>query len=188
MSEQPPVEGPDTGRLTHARSLVLLHTGDGKGKTSAAMGVAVRAIARGWSVAVIQFLKSGEWRAGEQEVLGRLGVEWVTGGDGFTWDAQDLDASAAAAASSWELARATIAGGAHELVILDEITYPVTWGWIDGAEVARSIRERPAHVNVVLTGRDAAPVLLDVADTVTEMRSVRHAFEAGVAAKRGIDF
>ena len=187
MRDRPPEEGPDTTGLRHAPSLVLLHTGDGKGKTSAAMGVAVRALARGWTVLVVQFVKSGEWRAGEQEVLGRLGVDWSTGGDGFSWDSDDLDLSADVARAAWASAREAIAAGAHELVVLDEVTYPVTWGWIDGDEVAAAVRGRPDHVNVVLTGRDAAPALVEVADTVTDMTNVKHAFEAGVAAKRGID-
>jgi cob(I)alamin adenosyltransferase len=184
---RPPEEGPDTTGLRHASSLVLLHTGDGKGKTSAAMGVAVRALARGWRVLVVQFVKSGAWRAGEQEVLGGLGVDWSTAGDGFSWDSDDLDRSAEVARAAWASARAAIAAGEHELVVLDEVTYPVTWGWIDGDEVAAAIRDRPQHLNVVLTGRDAAPALVEVADTVTDMRNVKHAFEAGVAAKRGID-
>jgi cob(I)alamin adenosyltransferase len=184
----PPEEGPDVRALRHADSLVLVHTGDGKGKTSAAMGVALRALARGWSVAVFQFVKSGEWRAGEREVLTGLGVAWDEGGDGFTWDADDLGRSAELAAATWSRAAAAIAGGDHGLVILDEVTYPIVWGWIDGDEVARAISERPAHVSVIATGRDAPASLIEVADTVTEMANVRHAFDAGVAAKRGIDY
>jgi cob(I)alamin adenosyltransferase len=184
---EPPVEGPDTLGQRHATSLVLVHTGEGKGKTSAAMGIAVRALARGWKVLVVQFIKSGDWRAGEHEVLGGLGVEWRAGGDGFSWDSDDLDRSAKLAADAWATARAAIAEGAHELVILDEVTYPIAWGWIDGAEVAETIAARPPHVNVVATGRDAPASLVDVADTVTEMRNVKHAFDAGIAAKRGID-
>lgn len=185
---EPPVEGPDTSGLRHEPSLVLVNTGDGKGKTSAAMGVAVRALARGWKVLVVQFIKSGEWRAGEHEVLTGLGAEWSTGGDGFSWDSDDLDHSAELAADAWATARLAIEAGAHELVVLDEITYAISWGWIDGAEVATTITGRPSHVNIVATGRDAPASLIEVADTVTEMTNVRHAFDGGIAAKRGIDF
>ena len=187
MGAEPPVEAPVTDGQHHVPSLVLVHTGDGKGKTSAAMGIAVRALARGWTVLVVQFIKSGEWRAGEHEVLGRLGVTWWTGGDGFTWDADDLDRSAALAAAAWAGARDAIAAAAHDLVILDEITYPMNWGWIDTDEVAAAIANRPSSVSVIATGRDAPAALTAVADTVTEMTNVKHAFDAGIAAKRGID-
>ncbi|MEX0984114.1 MAG: cob(I)yrinic acid a,c-diamide adenosyltransferase [Actinomycetota bacterium] len=188
MAGRPPEEGPDTAALRHADSLVLIHTGDGKGKTSAAMGMAVRAIARGWRVLVVQFIKSGAWRAGEHAVLGGLGAEWYVGGDGFSWDSEDLDRSAERAVDAWNRVREAIRAGEHELVVLDEITYAINWGWIDGEEVARTIGERPAHVSIVATGRDAPAHLLAVADTVTEMTNVKHAFDAGIAAKRGIDF
>ncbi len=187
-ADRPPEEGPDASRLRHAPSLVLVHTGDGKGKTSAAMGVVARGLARGWRVLVVQFIKSGEWRSGEHEVLGGLGADWYVGGDGFTWDSDDLDRSAELAADAWSRARDAIASGSHELVVLDEITYAMNWGWIDAGEVVRTIAERPASVNVVATGRDAPAELIDVADTVTEMTNVKHAFDAGVSAKRGIDF
>ncbi|MEX2626489.1 MAG: cob(I)yrinic acid a,c-diamide adenosyltransferase [Ilumatobacteraceae bacterium] len=187
-ADRPPAEGPDASRLRHAPSLVLVHTGDGKGKTSAAMGVVVRALARGWRVLVVQFIKSGEWRAGEHEVLGGLGVDWYIGGDGFTWDSNDLDRSAELAADAWAHARDAIVAGTHELVVMDEITYAMSWGWIDTAEVVRTITERPPNVSIVATGRDAPAALVDAADTVTEMTNVKHAFDAGVAAKRGIDY
>ncbi|HYJ61480.1 MAG TPA: cob(I)yrinic acid a,c-diamide adenosyltransferase [Actinomycetota bacterium] len=151
------------------------------------MGIAVRALARGWTVLVVQFLKSGDWRAGEQAVLGGLGATWWTGGDGFTWDTDDLERSAELAAAAWAGARDDIAAATHDLVILDEVTYPMTWGWIDTAEVVAAIADRPASVSVIATGRDAPAALIDVADTVTEMTNVKHAFDAGIAAKRGID-
>ena len=188
MSATPPVDPPAARAPTRRSSLVLVNTGEGKGKTTAAMGTVVRAVARGWRVCVIQFLKSGKWRAGEEEVGRRLGVEWWTLGDGFTWDSEDLDQSRAAAGAAWSAAREVLAKGRHDLVLLDEITYPVNWEWISGSEVAEAIRSRPPHVNVILTGRDAPPALLDVADTVTEMVNVRHAYDAGIGARRGIDF
>jgi cob(I)alamin adenosyltransferase len=167
---------------------VLVHTGDGKGKSTAAFGVMLRAIARDWKVAVIQFLKSGEWHVGEEDVGRRLGVDWWSIGEGFTWDSADLTRDEAVARAAWEHARAVIAAGAHRLVVLDEITYPINWGWISGAEVCAVLRARPARVSVVVTGRDAPAELLDLADTVTEMRKVKHAYDDGVLAKKGIDY
>lgn len=170
------------------RSLVLLNTGDGKGKSTAAFGVVMRSVARGWRVSVIQFIKSGKWKVGEEQVARRLGVDWAKTGDGFTWLSDDLERSRARAGAAWELAAGTLAAGEHQLVVLDEITYPLNWGWIDSEDVLSAIRDRPEHVNVILTGRDAPPALVDVADTVTEMVKVRHAYDRGVRAKRGLDF
>ncbi len=187
MTDVPPTEDPVPG-LRRAPSLVLLNTGDGKGKSTAAMGVMIRAVAREWKVAVVQFLKSGDWATGEQKTAQRLGVDWWAIGDGFTWDSEDLEESAAIAQQAWSKAKEVILSGDYSLVILDEVTYPLTWGWIDLDEVITVITTRPDHVNIVLTGRDAPPELVDVADTVTEMRSVKHAFERGIRAKKGIDF
>jgi cob(I)alamin adenosyltransferase len=128
------------------RSLVLLNTGDGKGKSTAAFGVVMRALARDWRVCVIQFIKSGKWKVGEEKIGLQLGVDWLKGGDGFTWESKDLDQSEGRAVAAWQLAKATIAAGAHELVVLDEVTYPVTYGWLDGGEVAAAIRDRPNQV------------------------------------------
>lgn len=174
--------------LRRQRSLVLVNTGDGKGKSTAAFGVVLRGVARGWRVSVVQFVKSDTWKVGEEQVCRRLGVDWARTGDGFSWLSDDLERSRALAGAAWELARAEIAAGEHQLVVLDEITYPINWGWISGEEVARTLRDRPEHVNVIATGRDAPPELIAVADTVTEMTKVRHAYDAGVRAKRGIDF
>jgi cob(I)alamin adenosyltransferase len=170
------------------RSLVIVNTGDGKGKSTAAFGVLLRGVARGWTPCVIQFVKSGKWKVGEETTARRLGVEWVKGGDGFSWESPDLATSEELAQHAWQLARETIAGGAHRLVVLDEITYPINWGWIDVADVAEAIRERPGNVNIVATGRDAPAGLIAVADTVTEMVKVRHAYDRGIKARRGLDF
>ncbi|HYJ00312.1 MAG TPA: cob(I)yrinic acid a,c-diamide adenosyltransferase [Thermoleophilaceae bacterium] len=186
--ETPGREPPPKPPLKRQRSLVIVNTGDGKGKSTAAFGVVMRGVARGWPVAVVQFVKSDKWKVGEEAVCRRLGVEWAKTGDGFSWLSDDLERSRALAVAAWELARETIAAGEHKLVVLDEITYPIVWGWIAGDEVARVLSERPEHVNVVATGRDAPAELIEVADTVTEMRKVRHAYDNGVRAKRGIDF
>jgi cob(I)alamin adenosyltransferase len=169
-------------------SRVLVHTGEGKGKSSAAMGVMLRAISAGWKVAVVQFVKSGKWRSGEEAAGRSLGVDWWSLGDGFTWDSKDMDRSEAVAREAWRSAAELIAAGEHRLVILDEITYPMHWGWIDTAEVVETIRSRPEDVSIVATGRDAPPELREIADTVTEMVSRKHAFDQGIAAMRGIEF
>jgi cob(I)alamin adenosyltransferase len=188
MSDQPPVEHALPEDLKRAPSLVLVNTGEGKGKSSAAFGVMLRALAMEWKVAVVQFLKSGEWRTGEEKIGRQLGVDWHAIGEGFTWDSADLTEDQAVAQEAWRQARALIEGGTHQLVILDEITYPMTWGWIDTDEVVAVIRNRPARVNVVATGRDAPGALIEVADTVTEMRKVKHAYDQGIVAKKGIDY
>jgi cob(I)alamin adenosyltransferase len=185
---QPPTDPPARPARRRAPSLVLVNTGDGKGKSTAAFGVVMRAVARDWRVCVIQFLKSGRWRTGEEQLGRRLGVDWNPMGDGFTWESEDLDASQAKAVAAWAAARRVLASGDYQLVVLDEVTYPMNWGWIQTAEVVEAIRTRPEAVNVVATGRDAPEALLAVADTVTEMRNVRHAFDSGVTARRGIDY
>jgi cob(I)alamin adenosyltransferase len=168
--------------------LVLVNTGDGKGKSTAAFGTAMRAVARGWKVAVIQFLKSGDWSVGEEKVGRQLGIDWWALGDGFTWDSADMEESEAIAREAWLRAREKMASDEYQLMILDEITYPINWGWIEIEEVVEAIRARPARLNLILTGRDANTRLVELADTVTEMRKVKHAFDSGIMARRGIDF
>jgi cob(I)alamin adenosyltransferase len=185
---QPPTEAPEQPPGIRLPSLVIVNTGDGKGKSTAAFGVVLRAVARGWRVCVIQFLKSGEWHVGEEEVSRRLGVDWWTLGDGFTWESTDLDRTQAVAVAAWRHSRDVLAAGEHHLVVLDEVTYPMQWGWIDTDDVVSAIRERPSHVNVIATGRDAPAPLIEVADTVTEMVKVKHAYDRGVRAKKGIDY
>jgi cob(I)alamin adenosyltransferase len=167
---------------------VLVNTGDGKGKSTAAFGVVMRGVARGWRVCVIQFIKSDKWKVGEEKVARSLGVDWLKGGDGFTWESPDLDQSRGRAVAAWELAAATIAAGEHELVVLDEVTYPVNYGWLGIDDLVGAIRGRPEHVNIVATGRNAPEQLIELADTVTEMRKVKHAFDRGIRARRGLDF
>lgn len=172
-----------------APSVVVVNTGDGKGKSTAAFGVVIRAVARDWPVAVVQFLKSGEWRVGEESVCrDRLGVDWWALGEGFTWDSDDLSRDQAVAQQAWAQAKAVIGAGKHRLVVLDEVTYPINWDWIPIDDVVDTIAGRPEAVNVVCTGRDAPPKLIDLADTVTDMRKVKHAYDSGVLAKKGIDY
>ncbi len=187
MTEQPPTDAPDPGKI-RATSVVLVNTGDGKGKSTAAFGTAMRAVARGWKVAVVQFLKSGDWSVGEETVGKQLGMDWWALGDGFTWNSEDMDESEAMARQAWASAREHIASGEYDLVILDEVTYPLNWGWVDVGDVVETIENRPGSVNVILTGRDAPDDIVDMADTVTEMTKVKHAFDAGIMARRGIDY
>lgn len=169
-------------------SLVMLNTGEGKGKSTAAFGTMLRAVARGWTVGVVQFMKSGRFRVGEQDVAGRLGIDWWTIGDGFTWESDDLGRSEAVARSAWGKAEEVLASGDYDMVVLDEVTYPVAYGWLDGAKVCAAIRDRAPATNVICTGRHASPGLVELADTVTEMTKVKHAYDTGVRARRGIDF
>ncbi|HEY4333991.1 MAG TPA: cob(I)yrinic acid a,c-diamide adenosyltransferase [Ilumatobacteraceae bacterium] len=186
--EEPPVDDPRPDGLRTAPSLLVVNTGNGKGKSSAAFGVMVRGVARGWKVAVLQFIKSGDWKVGEEDVGRRLGVDWQALGHGFTWDSNNLEQDKALAAEGWAVARAVVQAGEHSLVILDELTYLMNWEWIDADDVIATLRDRPAHVNVIVTGRDASDALQSIADTVTEMREVKHAYNAGIRAKRGIDY
>jgi len=170
------------------KDLFIINTGDGKGKSSSAFGVMLRAVARGWQVKVIQFIKSDKWQTGEKKMAEQLGVEWVTGGDGFTWESDDMEATTSAAVDAWQLAKEALASGDYQLVILDEATYPVTFGWINVDDVVSGIEGRAQGTNVIVTGRDAHERLVEAADTVTEMVKVKHAFDKGISAKKGLDF
>jgi cob(I)alamin adenosyltransferase len=185
--EKPPTEAryerPDGDR----RGLVLVHTGDGKGKSTAAFGLALRAHGRGKPVKIYQFMKVPSARFGEHRVFEQLGVPIEGLGDGFSWKSKDLEHSAQLARDGWARAEATIRAGEHFLVVLDEITYPLRYGWLPLEPVLAALRERPSHVNVVLTGRNAPQELIELADTVTEMTLVKHHFNAGVPAQRGIE-
>lgn len=171
-----------------APSRVLVNTGHGKGKTTAALGTVIRGVARGWKVCVVQFIKSGKWKVGEEKVGRDLGVDWWSIGDGFTWESKDMDETEALGRAAWEAAKAKISSGEYDVVLLDEITYAINYGWISADEVAEVIRARPAHVNIIATGRDAPRELIEVADTVTEMVPIRHAFDQGIPGRRGIEF
>ncbi len=168
--------------------MVILNTGDGKGKSSSAFGVMARGWARGWRVGVVQFVKGGKWKTGERKLADHLGIDWQTLGDGFTWESQDLDETAAKGRHAWEVARSKLASGDYDLVVLDELTYAVSYGWVEVAEVVKGIEQRAEKTNVVVTGRDAAPELIEAADTVTEMRKVKHAYDQGIKAKKGIEY
>ena len=185
--DKPPTKGPSIGSEL-ARSLVLVHTGHGKGKSTAAFGTLLRAVGRGWKVAVVQFLKSGDWKVGEEKVCRGLGVNWWALGDGFTWESDNMSETEAVALQAWDFTKRLVAEGAHRMVVLDEVTYPLNWGWICEDEMLEMIRDRPSHVTLIMTGRDAPAALIEAADTVTEMVKIKHAFDRGIRARRGIDY
>ena len=171
-----------------APSLVIVNTGNGKGKTTAALGTALRAVAQGWPVAVVQFIKFGRRKVGEEWIAREVGVQWWTIGEGFTWESKDIDQAQATAVQAWGVAADRIRSDQYRLIVLDEITYPVNYGWIPLHDVVRAIASRPSRLNVIATGRDAPPELIELADTVTEMQRRKHAYERGIRAMRGIDF
>lgn len=173
------------------RGLVIVHTGNGKGKSTAAFGLALRAFGRthvhGKQVRIYQFMKVPSARFGEHRVFEQLGIPIEGLGDGFSWKSKDLEQSARLARDGWLRARASILDGQHFLVVLDEIMYPLRYGWLPLAEVLDTLRQRPKDVHVCLTGRGAPQELVELADTVTEMALVKHAYQAGVPAQRGIE-
>ena len=170
------------------QSIVVVNTGHGKGKSSAAFGVMIRGWARGWHVGVIQFVKGGKWRTGERKLADQLEIEWHTLGDGFTWESTDMDETIAKGRHAWDVAKEKLASGEYDLLILDELTYAVMYGWVEVDDVVAAIRDRPTRTNVVVTGRDAPPELIEVANTVTEMRKVKHAYDEGITAMKGIEY
>jgi cob(I)alamin adenosyltransferase len=171
------------------KGLILVNTGDGKGKTTAAFGQALRAAGHGFPVCIIQFIK-GKWQTGEALAVGGCSelIELHVCGTGFTWEADDMDAVKKAARQGWELARAKIGSGRYRLVVLDEITYPLNYGIVAESEVLAVLAARPAGVNIVITGRGAGAGLIALADIVTEMREIKHSYGQGVKAGRGVEF
>jgi cob(I)alamin adenosyltransferase len=180
--------GPTLRLVARGESIVLLNTGHGKGKSSAAFGVMARGWARGWRVGVVQFIKGGKWKTGERKLADHLGIEWHTLGDGFTWESTDLDETAAKGRHAWDVAAGKLASGDFDLLILDELTYAVKYEWVPVDEVVAGIRDRAEGTNVVMTGRDAADELVELADTVTEMRKIKHAYDRGIKGKKGIEY
>ncbi|MEM7092591.1 MAG: cob(I)yrinic acid a,c-diamide adenosyltransferase [Actinomycetota bacterium] len=169
-------------------SIVLINTGDGKGKSSSAFGVMSRGWARGWTVGVVQFVKSGKWKIGERKLADHLGIEWHALGDGFTWESTDMDETIAKGRHAWSVAKEKLASGDYQLLILDELTYTMKYGWVDVAEVVEGITDRAPGTNVVITGRGCPQELIDIADTVTEMQKVKHALDQGIKAMKGIEY
>lgn len=169
--------------------LLIVNTGEGKGKSTAAFGVMMRGWARGWHVGVYQFMKSGKWQVGERKAALALGgITWEAMGDGWTWTSRDLEQTAELAREGWEEVRRQIADERYQLLILDEFTYPLAFGWIPVDEVVATLSARPGFQHVVITGRDAPEELIAIADLVTEMRKVKHPYDAGIKAQKGIEW
>ncbi len=172
----------------HPKGLLLINTGDGKGKTTAAIGTAFRALGHGMRVGMIQFIK-GKWKTGERKLGERTpNLTWLTMGHGFTWESLDLDRDRTAARAAWSTASAWLQEDSYDLVILDEITYVINYGFVPLDEVLSALQARRADLHVILTGRDAPAELSAIADVVTEMQAVKHPYRDGVSAQQGIEF
>ncbi len=170
------------------KGLLLVYTGNGKGKTTAALGIVFRALGRGLKVAVVQFIK-GKWKTGERAYAESVqGLTFLVMGRGFTWESDDLSRDKEAARKAWDEATRLIREGEHAIVVLDELTYVTNYDFVPLAEVLATLRERPPALHVVVTGRNAPAELVEMADLVTEMNSLKHPFERGIAAQPGIDF
>jgi cob(I)alamin adenosyltransferase len=185
--ENPPTELSGHKPEGERRGLVIVNTGDGKGKSTAAFGLAMRAQGRGKAVHIYQFMKVPSARFGEHRTFEKLGLPIEGLGDGFSWKSKDLEHSAELARQGWAKAAAMIMAGEHFMVVLDELTYPLIYGWVPLQSVLDTLSSRPKDVTVVITGRNCPEEIVAIADTVTEMRQVKHAYEAGVPAQRGIE-
>ena len=191
MSEET-LTGTGVARSARGRKkgLVIVNTGHGKGKSTAAFGVMTRAWGRGKRVCVLQFIKHENSQFGETRAAAKMGIEMIAMGDGFTWLSRDIDESAARARHGWTVAQEKITSNAYDIVILDELTYAFTFGWLDVREVIAWLRDhKPEMLHLIITGRDAPRELIDFADLVTEMRLVKHPYDdQGIPAQAGIDF
>jgi len=179
MAQQPKIKN----------GLVIVNTGNGKGKSTSAFGVLLRAWGRGFRICVIQFIKAetGQW--GEIKAAKKLGIDWFSTGDGFTWTSKDMDETIARARHGWELAKAKILSRNYDLIILDEFTYTLQYGWLDSKEVIDWLKaNKPQDMHLIITGRDAPEALIEYADLVTEMQEIKHPYQKGLQAQAGIEF
>jgi cob(I)alamin adenosyltransferase len=172
-----------------SQGLLIVNTGNGKGKTTAALGQAFRAVGHGFRVCFLQFLK-GSWKYGELEAAKRFEnlMEIRALGRGFTWKSEDLNEDIQSARDAWDLAKQVIASGKFKMVVLDELTYLITYGMVAEEDILNTLRNRPPELHIVVTGRDASPGLIELADLVTEMNEIKHPFRNGIKAQRGIEF
>ena len=204
MPQGQPLSVPQDGLTTRQRRnrpLLMVHTGEGKGKSTAAFGLALRGWNQGWNIGVFQFVKSAKWRIGEQNVLETLGrlhaetgeggpVEWHKMGSGWSWSRKPGEAEdhRGAAAEGWQEVKRRLAAQTHDLLVLDEFTYPMAWGWVDVDDVVDTLAARPGFQHVLVTGRRADPRLIGIADLVTEMTKVKHPMDAGQKGQKGIEW
>jgi cob(I)alamin adenosyltransferase len=170
------------------KGLIIVHTGDGKGKTTAALGIALRACGYGMKVIMLQFFK-GKWKYGELRSAPKLGtLEIQPMGQGFTWESKDVEVDKAMVRAAWQAAKEKILSGNYDIVILDEINYALSYGFLPVEDIVDFLKNKPAMLHVILTGRDAKPEIIEIADLVTEMRQIKHPFEQGISAQKGIEF
>ncbi len=200
MPQGVPTSVPDDGLTTRQRrnrALLVVHTGEMKGKSTAAFGMAMRAWNQGWPIGVFQFVKSAKWKVGEEEALKALGetgkggtVVWNKMGEGWSWSRKhgDDEDHAANAREGWEQIKRDLAAETYKFLVLDEFTYPMKWGWVDLDDVIETLTHRPGAQHVVITGRDAHPRLLEAADLVMETTKVKHPMDAGQKGQRGIEW
>ena len=170
-----------------SRGVIIYLYGNGKGKSSSAFGTLARSLGHGRKGAVVQFIK-GKWKTGEQAIFKQLGVKHLVMGTGFTWDTQDREKDVAAAEAVWNEAAPLFRDPAYDIVILDEITYMFKYGYLSAATVSEVLLARPEKQNVIVTGRDPVPELLEIADTISEVQEIRHAFRHGIKAQKGIEY
>jgi cob(I)alamin adenosyltransferase len=172
------------------KGLVIVNTGEGKGKSTAAFGTILRAWGRGMRICAIQFIKSEKGKWGEVKAAQKLGIEWISTGDGFTWKSKNIDETTALAQHGWEIAQEKIASGKYDLIVLDEFTYPLHFGWLDVSEVIAWLKEnKPPLQHLIITGRNAPQELIEFADLVTEMKEIKHPYkEQDISAQPGIEF
>jgi cob(I)alamin adenosyltransferase len=177
------------GEKRRDHPLLIVITGTGKGKSTSAFGTMLRGWARGWRIGVFQFVKSGKWKVGEHRAARELGgVDWEKMGDGWTWTSRDLEQSADRAREGWAEVKRRIEAQAYDLLVLDEFTYPMTFGWVDIGDVVETLRTRPGFQHVIVTGRDAPDELKEIADLVSEVRKVKHPFDDGIRGQQGIEW
>jgi cob(I)alamin adenosyltransferase len=203
MPQGQPTTVPDDGLTTRARRnrpLVIVHTGEMKGKSTAAFGLALRGWNQGWSIGVFQFVKSAKWKVGEEAAFRALGevhdrtgaggaVSWNKMGEGWSWiQRADAEDHAEDAREGWAQIKRDLAAEKYGLYVLDEFTYPMKWGWVDVDDVVDTLAARPGHQHVIITGRDANPRLVEAADLVTQMTKVKHPMDAGQKGQRGIEW
>jgi cob(I)alamin adenosyltransferase len=189
MAKRKAVQDAEVAGKTIEKGLLIVHTGPGKGKSTAAFGLILRALGHGWRVGVVQFIK-GAWSTGERDALARFPdlVTWKTMGEGFTWETQDRARDVAAAGRAWEAAKAMMADEGIRLLVLDEINIALRYDYLPLDEVVATLSARRPGLHVVVTGRNAKPEMIAAADLVTEMALVKHHFAAGVKAQEGIEF
>jgi cob(I)alamin adenosyltransferase len=176
-------------RSNRERPMLVVNTGHGKGKSTAAFGVMLRGWARGYRIGVYQFVKSGKWKVGEHKAADTLGnIDWFKMGDGWTWTVEDLETSADLAREGWEEVKRRISDETYDMLLLDEFTYPMKFGWVDTQEVVDFLKDRPGFQHVIITGRDAPAELVEISDLVSEVGKIKHPMDEGHRGQKGIEW